>query len=68
MEKTDLKAQLKEVAQRIRTLREIMGISEADMAELTDVTLDEYKNFESGTADFSFTFIYNTKFKLDIFF
>ena len=58
MEKTDLKAQLKEVAQRIRTLREIMGISEADMAELTDVTLEEYKKYESGTADFSFTFIY----------
>ena len=58
MEKTDLKTQLKEVAQRIRTLREIMGISEADMADLTDVTLDEYKKFESGNADFSFTFIY----------
>ncbi|MBO4422791.1 MAG: AMP-binding protein [Clostridia bacterium] len=58
MEKTDLKTQLKEVSQRIRTLREIMGISEADMAELTDVTLEEYKKYESGTADFSFTFIY----------
>ncbi len=58
MEKTDLKAQLKDVAQRIKTLREIMGITETDMAELTDVTLEEYRKYESGTSDFSFTFIY----------
>ena len=58
MEKTDLKTQLNEVATRIRTLREIMGISEEDMAKKTDLSLEDYRKFESGTADFSFTFIY----------
>ena len=58
MEKTDLKTQLRDVAQRIRTLREIMGISVSDMAALTDTTAEEYKNYEEGKTDFSFTFIY----------
>ena len=31
-EKTDLKAQLAEVAERIRTMREIIGLSEEEMA------------------------------------
>ena len=33
MEKTDLKTQLAEVAERIRTMREIMGLSEEEMAK-----------------------------------
>ena len=45
MEKTDLKTQLSEVAQRIRTLREIMGISVEDMASLTDTTVEEYTKY-----------------------
>ena len=32
-EKTDLKAQLAEVAERIRTMREIIGLSEEEMAQ-----------------------------------
>lgn len=31
-EKADLKAQLAEVAERIRTMREIIGLSEEEMA------------------------------------
>ncbi len=58
MDKTQLRNQLHEVAQRIRTMREIMGISPEEMAQKTDVSLDEYNNYESGTTDFSFTFIY----------
>ena len=42
MEKTDLKTQLSEVAQRIRTLREIMGISAEDMAVNTGVSIENY--------------------------
>ncbi len=60
MGNTDLKTQLKEVALRIRTLREIMGISEEDMAARTDVSVQDYKRYESGEADFSFTFIYKS--------
>ncbi len=49
---------LKEVALRIREMREISGLSEEEMALKTEVTLAEYHLYESGQLDFSFTFIY----------
>lgn len=58
MEKTDLKLQLGEIAERIRTMREIMGFSEEEMAKSTGVTLENYRLYEAGEADFSFTFIF----------
>ncbi len=58
MEKTDLKAQLGEVAERIRTMREIIGLSEEEMAKCTGVSEEEYQKCERGESDFSFTFIY----------
>lgn len=58
MEKTELKTQLAEVAERIRTMREIMGLSEDEMAKCTGVTKEEYARCETGEQDFSFTFIY----------
>ena len=58
MEKTDLKAQLGEVAERIRTMREITGLSEEEMARCTGVSVEEYARCEEGEQDFSFTFIY----------
>ena len=57
-QKTDLQSQLAEVAERIRTMREIMGLSEEEMAARTDVTLEDYRLHERGEKDFSFTFIY----------
>lgn len=47
-----------EVALRIREMREISGISEEIMAEKTEVTLDEYRNYEQGKSDFPFTFLH----------
>lgn len=58
MEKMDLKTQLKDVAERIRTMRDIMNLSEEEMADKTGVSLEDYRSYESGDADFSFTFIY----------
>ena len=49
---------LKEVALRIREMREIIGLSEAEMAEKTEVTLEEYISYEAGQSDFPFTFIH----------
>ncbi len=49
---------LKEVAGRIRALREIVGISEADMARQTEVAPQEYAAYESGSLDFPFSFIH----------
>ena len=40
-EKTDLKTQLAEVAERIRTMRDIMGLSEEEMAQRTGVSVEE---------------------------
>ena len=48
MEKTDLKTQLAEVAERIRTMREIMGLSEEEMARCTGVPKREYQACEAG--------------------
>ncbi len=50
--------QLKDVASRIRELRNIAGLSQAEMAEKTDITEEEYKLLELGETDFGFTFIY----------
>ena len=57
MEKMDLKNQLHEVAERIRTMRDIMGLSEEEMASKTGVSVEDYKRYETGESDFSFTFI-----------
>ncbi len=58
MQEEKLQEQLKEVAARIRNLREIMGISLETMAHNVEVSVADYKEYESGTRDFSFTFIY----------
>lgn len=49
---------LKEVALRIKEMREICGISEEDMARKTEVSVDEYRRYEAGEQDFPFTFIH----------
>ncbi|MBQ7097220.1 MAG: AMP-binding protein [Clostridia bacterium] len=49
---------LKEVAQRIKDLREAKGYTPAELARLTDVSLEDYLVLEQGETDFSFTFIY----------
>ena len=52
------KNQLLEIAERIRDMREIMGFSESEMAEKTEVSLALYKAYESGEVDLPFTFIH----------
>ena len=47
-----------EVANRIRSLREDLGLSLEDMAEKTGRSVQEYAAQESGEQDFSFTFLY----------
>ena len=50
---------LKEVAGRIKDLREAKGYSPEELAKLTGVSLEDYLVLEQGETDFSFTFIYN---------
>ena len=49
---------LKEVAGRIKDLREAKGYSQEELAKLTGVSLEQYVELEKGETDFSFTFIY----------
>ena len=51
-------SQLKETANRIRFMREIMGYSEEVMAEKVEVSVEDYVTFEQGETDFPFTFIH----------
>ena len=55
---TGLDFKLHEMAQRIRDLREIVGLTAGDMARLTGVPLEEYLLCEAGESDLNFAFIY----------
>ena len=62
----DLK--IKEVATRIKELREIEGMSVTTMSKLTGVSEEEYLACENGLHDLSFAFIYRCAlaFKVDV--
>ena len=49
---------IKEMALRIRELREITRYTPAEMAEKTGVSVDEYLKCENGESDLNFAFIY----------
>ena len=49
---------LKDIAERIKDLREAKGYTQEELAKLTGVSTEEYKVLEMGETDFSFTFIY----------
>ncbi len=63
---TALDFKIKEMAKRIRTLREIEEISEAKMAEFTGVSIDEYIACENGERDLNFAFIYRCALALHV--
>ena len=60
--------EIAQVAERVKCMREILELTEDDMAEVTGVSVEEYKEKESGKSDFSFTFLYKCaeKFGIDI--
>ena len=49
---------LKEIAERIRELRMDCGYSVEKMAEMTDISSDDYLLYEQGGTDLPFTFIH----------
>ena len=53
-----LDKKLKQMAERIRELREIVGLTREEMALKTAVSVDEYIACESGKSDLNFAFIY----------
>lgn len=50
--------QLIEIGQRLRALREIVGLSEEQMASQCDVSVQVLQEYERGERDFSFSFLY----------
>ena len=49
---------LMDVAQRIREMREIIGYSVAQMAEMTELSQETYVQYEAGITDLPFTFMH----------
>ena len=50
--------QLLDIAMRIRDMRDILGYSVLKMAEMTDVSVEMYRTYESGKVDLPFTFLH----------
>ena len=63
---TGLDFKIKEMAGRIRELREIEGLSVSQMAEKTGVTESEYLECENGNKDLNFAFIYRCALALSV--
>ncbi len=63
---TGLEFKIQEMAQRIRTLREIVGYTPADMALKTGVSESEYLSCEAGEKDLNFAFLYRCALALNV--
>jgi len=61
-----MESYIAEVVTRIRTLREDLGISAAQMAEATGRTVEQYEAQEAGSEDLSFTFLYKAAQRLGV--
>ena len=57
---------IKEMAGRIRALREIEGLEPAQMAAKTGISTEEYIRCESGESDLNFAFIYRCALALNV--
>jgi len=55
---TDMTYKLQEMANRIRELREITGLTVEEMARRTNLTVQEYEACEAGKRDLSIAFLY----------
>ena len=55
---TGMDYKIREVADRIRELRTISGISVEEMAQRTNVTPEEYTEYEAGSRNMSIAFLY----------
>jgi acetyl-CoA synthetase len=58
MSQQHVSTEIQQIARRIREMRGIIGISVDDMAEKTELTVEQYRKYESGTIDLPFTFIH----------
>ena len=58
--------QVKQIAIRIRELREISGISPEEMAEVFNIPLELYQQYEAGEIDIPVSFIYQVANKFNV--
>ena len=63
---TGLEFKIQEMAQRIKTLREIVGLTPAEMALKTGITEEEYLSCEAGESDLNFAFLYRCALALNV--
>ena len=61
-----METRVKEIAERIKGLREIMEFTPEEVAEAVGVSTEEYLRHENGETDFNFTFLYKCADKLDV--
>jgi acetyl-CoA synthetase len=64
--KATIDQRLMEIANRIRELREIEGLSPGDMARETGVSVGEYLACEAGSSDLNFAFLYRCALALNV--
>ena len=59
---------IKEIAERVKALRTLIGFTPEEMAQVTGESVEEYLRREDGQEDFSFGFLYHCaeKFGVDI--
>lgn len=56
------------IAERLKGMRDVLDISAAEMAEVTGMTEAEYLEYETGSKDYSFTFLFKAanRFRIDM--
>jgi len=57
---------IKQIAERIKGLRQILEITPQEMATVCSVSVEDYIESENGNSDFSFTFLYKCANKLGV--
>lgn len=66
MDGTNTTSQLFEVAERIQEMRDICDFTVEEMAQKTEVSVEQYIEYESGKIDLPFTFIHKCALAFDI--
>ena len=57
---------IKQIAKRLGDLQDIMEKSDEEMAEVTNISVDEYREYKGGDKDFSYTFLYKAATFLEV--
>ena len=58
--------QIKEIAIRLKELREISGLTIESLADEFNISVDTYKEYESGNTDIPVSFLYSISNKLNV--